>query len=69
MEIKISTVTAQPVTMLHAGEGDVLAYPIFSSNQSKQEVLLCGHEQQTSQVIVQRANKVDKILYDGTELI
>ncbi|MCI7707391.1 MAG: transporter substrate-binding domain-containing protein [Bacteroidales bacterium] len=69
LEIKIAQSTAQLVSMLHAGEADVIAYPIFISNQSKQEVLFCGHEQQTSQVIVQRANKGDKILKDVTELI
>ena len=69
LEIKIAQSTAQLVSMLHAGEADVIAYPVFISNQSKQEVLFCGHEQQTSQVIVQRTNKGDTILKDVTELI
>lgn len=69
LNIKIAQTDSQMVAMLHSGEADIITYPIFINNESKQRLLFCGHEQQTSQVIVQRANKGDTILTDVTQLI
>lgn len=69
LEIKIAYNNSQLVSMLEKGEADIIAYPIFVSNLNKQKLLFCGHERQTYQVIVQRANKGDTILTDVTQLI
>lgn len=57
------------VEMLQGGEADLVAYPILIDNKLKQEVLFCGHEKQSSLVLVQRATKGDTILRDVTQLI
>lgn len=69
LEIKIAQNTSEMVEMLKKEEADVIAYPIFVSNLNKRELLFCGHERQTNQVIVQRANKGDTILTDVTQLL
>lgn len=69
LNIKVAENANRLVEMLEAGEADVVAYPIPVSNQLKQEVIYCGREELTSQVLVQRANKGDTILTDVTELI
>ena len=69
LHVKVARNASQLVDMLKNGEADVIAYPIFISNLNKQGLLFCGHEQQTRQVIVQRANKGDTILTDVTQLL
>lgn len=69
LNIKIAQTDSQMVAMLRSGEADIIAYPMFINNESKQRLLFCGHEQQTSQVIVQRADRGDTILTDVTQLI
>lgn len=55
--------------MIKNGEADVAAYPVFVNNELKQDVIFCGYEELTSQVLVQRMNKGDTIIKDVTELI
>ncbi|MDR0429524.1 MAG: transporter substrate-binding domain-containing protein [Tannerellaceae bacterium] len=66
--LKLNIVVAENVTklinMLQVGEADVVAYPIPISNQLKSEVLFCGREEVSSQVLVQR-----ELIRDVTELI
>ncbi len=69
LNIKVAQSTSQLFAMLDSGVVDVIAYPININNVSKQKFLFCGHERQTNQVIVQRANRKDKILKDVTQLI
>lgn len=69
LNIKVAENVNRLVEMLEAGEADVVAYPIQVSNKLKEDVLYCGREEQTSQVLVQRANKGDTILTDVTQLI
>ncbi len=71
LELRILTAhtTEQLDSLLMSGQADLIAYPTFISNESKRRLLFCGHEQQTSQVIVQRANPGDTVLTDVTELI
>lgn len=69
LNIKVAENATRLVEMLEAGEADVVAYPIPVSSKLKQEVIYCGREELTSQVLVQRANKGDTILTDVTQLI
>ena len=63
--IKIAQTDSQLVAMLRSGEADFIAYPMFINNESKQHLLFCGHEQQTSQVIVQRGIKIQTLDKDS----
>lgn len=69
LNIKVAENVTKLTEMLEQGEGDIIAYPIPITNQLKQELLYCGREETSSQVLVQRANKGDTILKDVTELI
>ncbi|MCC8096783.1 MAG: transglycosylase SLT domain-containing protein [Tannerellaceae bacterium] len=55
--------------MLDSGEADVITYPVVFENNLKQHYLYCGREELTSQVLIQRAARGDKILTDVTQLI
>jgi membrane-bound lytic murein transglycosylase F len=71
--LKLTIVVAENVTrlidMLQAGEADVVAYPVPVSNRLKSEVLFCGREELSSQVLVQRIDRSEKPVADVTELI
>lgn len=69
LTIKVAENVTRLTEMLELGEGDIIAYPIPITNQLKKELLYCGRDETTSQVLVQRANKGDTILTDVTELI
>lgn len=69
LNIKVAENATRLLEMLEAGEADVVAFPILVNNSLKEDYLYCGRESQTSQVLVQRANKGDTILKDVTELI
>ena len=69
LNIKVAENATRLIEMLEAGEADVVAYPILVNNKLKENYLYCGREEQTSQVLVQRANKGDTILTDVTQLI
>lgn len=69
LNIKVAENATRLIEMLEAGEADVIAYPILVSSNLKDNYLYCGREEQTSQVLVQRANKGDTILRDVTQLI
>ncbi len=69
LNIKVAENANRLVEMLDAGEADVVAYPVQVSNNMKEHYIYCGREEQTSQVLVQRAGKGDTILKDVTELI
>lgn len=71
--LKLNIVVAENVTrlidMLQVGEADVVAYPIPINNQLKSEVIFCGREELSSQVLVQRVTREQKLITDVTELI
>lgn len=71
--LKVNIVVAENVTrlidMLQAGEADIVAYPIPINNQLKSEVIFCGREELSSQVLVQRIERNEKLITDVTELI
>lgn len=69
LNIKVAENLTRLIEMLEAGEADVVAYPIALNNEMKERFIFCGKEQQTTQVIVQRASRGDTILKDVTELI
>ena len=69
LNMKVAESPARLIEMLEAGEADVVAYPIQISNQLKDQVIYCGREEQDSQVLIQRANKGDKVITDVTELL
>ncbi|MDD4514284.1 transglycosylase SLT domain-containing protein [Massilibacteroides sp.] len=69
LTILIAESVPELIEMIKTGKADVAAYPIFINNELKKDVLSCGYEELTSQVLIQRANKGDKILKDVTELI
>lgn len=69
LNIKVAENANRLVEMLEAGEADVVAYPIQVDSKLKQDLIYCGREELSSQVLVQRANKGDTILTDVTELI
>ncbi|MCC8144791.1 MAG: transporter substrate-binding domain-containing protein [Tannerellaceae bacterium] len=69
LEIKVAESDAELVEILQAGEADVIAFPLRISNELKEEVLFCGREEQSSQVLVQRAERQDALIKDVTGLI
>lgn len=69
LKVKVAQNTAKLIEMLDQGEADVVAFPIPINNQLKPNVIYCGLPSESSQVLIQRANKKDKILKNVTELI
>lgn len=71
--LKLKIVVAENVTrltdMLENGEGDIIAYPISVTNQRKNELIFCGREETSNQVLVQRASPKKNVLKNVTELI
>ncbi len=69
LEIMVAESDAELVEILQAGEADVVAFPLRVSNELKEEVLFCGREEQSVQVLVQRAERWDTLIKDVTGLI
>ena len=69
LNIKVAESPAKLIEMLEAGEADVVAYPIQISNRMKEKLIYCGREEQDCQMLIQRANKGDKVITDVTELL
>lgn len=69
LNIQVAKNNAEMIEMLQSGQADIVAYPVVYNNQLRQEVIYCGQETISSQVLVQRANKGDTLLTDVTELI
>lgn len=69
LEVKVARNLGQLVEMVERGEADIAAYPVPANTLLKQQVRYCGHEDISSQVLVQRAGKGDTLLTDVTQLI
>ncbi|MDR1407509.1 MAG: transglycosylase SLT domain-containing protein [Tannerella sp.] len=69
LNIKIAENIPRLIEILQNGEADVVAYPVKIDNMMKDSILFCGHEEQSSLVIVQHASRGDTILTDVTQLI
>lgn len=70
LEVKLSQNPDEMVRMLQRGEADIIAYNLPVTRELKDELLYCGEEAITHQVIIQRqsANR-KKVLTDVTQLI
>ncbi len=55
--------------MLESGEADVAAYPLQVTSLKDNELLFCGQENLSTQVLVQRADRGDTLLTNVTQLI
>ena len=71
--VKLRVVVAKNIremqAMLLAGEGDLIAYNMPITKDSRDSLLYCGEEVITHQVIVQRNGRGAKMLKDVTELV
>jgi membrane-bound lytic murein transglycosylase F len=69
LNVKVAESTLRLLEMLQAGEADVVAYPIVFNQELKQQVIYCGREELSTQVLVQPLRQGVKLLTDVTELI
>ena len=71
VELKIALAPNVPdmVEMLHEGMADLIAYPVPIRKRYKEQVIYCGEEVITHQVIVQRHERGKKPLQNVTELV
>ncbi|MPL84791.1 Membrane-bound lytic murein transglycosylase F [bioreactor metagenome] len=69
LNIKVAQNISKLSEMLLNGEADVVAYPLPVTNTLRQEVIFCGREELSTQVLVQRSNKGDTLVKDVTQLI
>ena len=71
--LELSLVIAENIPRLTEillnGEADIVAYPITYDRQKTDELTYCGIEQESHQVLVQRANREDTLITDVTGLI
>lgn len=69
LNIKVAGSLDELLDMLENGDADVAAYPMQIIPRENRNIIYCGHEDYSTQVLVQRANNEDTILTDVTELI
>lgn len=69
LKIKIARNIKEMISMLNAGEGDLIAYDLPISNGLKDSIIYCGDEIITHQVLVQQNIKNNKYITDVTQLI
>lgn len=66
LEIKVAGNIGHMLEMLLAGEADVVAYPVVSDRELKQQALFCGREELSCQVLVQPLRRGTALLKDVT---
>lgn len=70
LTVKVAHSTAQLISMLRRGEGDLIAYHLPITKEWKDSVAYCGEEVITHQVVVQRKGSGRQpSLHDVTQLI
>jgi membrane-bound lytic murein transglycosylase F len=69
LDIKVAENQPRMLEMLLAGEADVVAYPTVFSQQLKQQVIYCGREELSSQVLVQPLRSQTALITDVTGMI
>lgn len=69
LEVVVAENEQRMTELLVSGQGDLIAYPIKVDVKMKDSLNFCGPQSITRQVLVQRANKIDTILRDQSELI
>lgn len=72
-KLKVKVIVAENigklVEMLQNGEGDIIAYDIPITGDLKNQLLYCGQEMITHQVLIQRIERNKPLLRNVTELI
>jgi membrane-bound lytic murein transglycosylase F len=69
LNIKVADNESQLIEMLLSGKADMVAYPVHIDSIIKHIVLPCGHERQSSLVLIQRATPEDSVIRDVSRLI
>jgi Predicted soluble lytic transglycosylase fused to an ABC-type amino acid-binding protein len=69
LNLKVAPNVNKLQEMLMAGEGDLIAYSLPITNKGKEDMLYCGSEVISEQVLVQRITEGRPILKDVTGLI
>lgn len=69
INIKLADNETKLAELLENGEGDLIAYNIPITKKGKKHLIYCGREVINEQVLIQRANRKDKILKDVVDLI
>ena len=69
VELKVIVLNSEVelVDALHSGEGDLIAYNLAITNERKKDLIYCGKENISHQVLVQRSSK--EALNDVTQLV
>lgn len=71
--LKVKVIVAENigklVEMLQKGDGDIIAYDIPITGDLKNQLLYCGQEMITHQVLVQRIERNKPLLHNVTELV
>jgi membrane-bound lytic murein transglycosylase F len=69
LTVKVAESPPRLIDMLLSGEADVAAYPVVFNQELKQQLIYCGREELSNQVLVQLVKPGVKLLTDVTELI
>ncbi|MDR0994903.1 MAG: transporter substrate-binding domain-containing protein, partial [Tannerella sp.] len=69
LEVRAARDQAQMLEMLRSGEADVAAYPVVFNKELMAGFTYCGHEEQSSQVLVQAPSSGQAPVNDVTGLI
>jgi len=69
LNVVVAKNVTQLVEMLQRGEGDMIVYNLPVTNEMKKEIIYCGKNSVSSQVLVQRTDGKNPLLKDVTEMI
>ncbi|GHV09826.1 lytic transglycosylase F [Bacteroidia bacterium] len=71
LNIKVQVVENEEKLMqlFQQGEGDLIAYNIPITKESKKKLIFCGRKVSNSQVLVQRSTQKKSVLHDVTDLV
>jgi membrane-bound lytic murein transglycosylase F len=69
LTMKVAENQLRLIEILQVGEADVVAYPIIFDQKLKRQLIYCGRESLSTQVLVQPLRQDLKLLTDVTELI
>lgn len=68
INIKLAASETRLAELLKNGEGDLIACNIPITKEGKKHLIYCGREVVSEQVLIQRANRKDKVLKDVVDL-
>jgi membrane-bound lytic murein transglycosylase F len=69
LSVKVAHDVPDLIEKLRCGEGDIIAYNVPVTKDLKNELIYCGEEMVTHQVIVQRGSPAKDVLTDVTQLV